>query len=75
MNDLHSALIIMYLAGVVGAGLAGDKRTIGGVGAATLAFFASPLVAAVLILAWPSRMEAEAYYKGKSEEAKAKISN
>lgn len=63
----------MYLAGVIGTGLAGDKRTIGGLGAAVLAFFATPLVAAVLILAWPSRIEAEAYYKGKSEEAKAKI--
>lgn len=73
MNDLHSALIVMYLAGVIGTGLAGDKRTIGGLGAAVLAFFATPLVAAVLILAWPSRIEAEAYYKGKSEEAKAKI--
>ncbi len=73
MSDLQSAFIIIYLAGVVGTGLAGDKRTIGSVGAATLAFFTTPLVASVLILAWPSRMEAEAYYKAKSEEAKEKI--
>jgi hypothetical protein len=43
-------------------------------GAAVMAFFATPLVAAVLILAWPSRMEAEGYYKRKTEEAKAQIS-
>ena len=73
MEDLQNALIIIYLVGVVGVGFAGEKRTIGAFGAIALALFASPLVAAVLILAWPSRMEAEAYYKGKSEEAKAQV--
>lgn len=73
MNDLGTIAIMVYLAGVVGCGMAGDKRTIGAAGAAALALFATPLVGAVLLLSWPTRMEAEAYYKAKSEEARTKI--
>lgn len=73
MNDFQTIAVVMYLAGIIGCGMAGDKRTIGAAGAVALALFATPLVGAVLLLSWPTRMEAEAYYKAKSDEARAKI--
>lgn len=71
--EMQTVLLVVYVAGVLGCGVAGDKRTIGGAGAAVLAFFATPLVAAPLLSCWPSKMEAEAYYRGKIEEAKKKV--
>lgn len=69
--EFQTIVVIVYLAGVVGAFMAGEKRTIGGVGAAGLALLATPLVGGILLLSWPSKMEAEEYYKKKIAEAKA----
>lgn len=73
--EFNTILLLLYLGGIVSVALAGDRRTIGMGPAALMALFATPLVAAVLLLAWPSRQDAEMYYKGKMEEAKAKTGN
>lgn len=69
--EFQTIVVIVYLAGVVGAFMAGEKRTIGGFGAAGLALLATPLVGGVLLLSWPSKIEAEEYYEKKVAAAKA----
>lgn len=71
--EIQTVLILGYVAGVIGCGLAGDKRTIGGAGAAALALFATPLVAAPLLACWPDREEAKERYERKAQEAKERI--
>ena len=46
---------------MAGCAVAGDKRTVGLGGGLALGLFCTPLVGAVLLLAWPSREEV-AYY-------------
>lgn len=58
MNEI---LILFYLAGCACVAYAGDQRTVGMGKALAMALVATPLVGALLILAWPSR-DAFAYW-------------
>lgn len=66
--EYTSAVLLIYLAGVIGCGLAGDKRTVGLVGGLALGLLCTPLVGAVLLLAWPSREEMAYYHWLKKKE-------
>lgn len=54
MNEI---LILIYLAGCACVAYAGDQRTVGMGKALAMALVATPLLGALLILAWPSRDE------------------
>jgi hypothetical protein len=54
---MSELFIIAYLAGIACVGYAGDRRTCGIATAAIMAAVATPVVGAILILAWPSRDE------------------
>lgn len=56
MNDME-ILILFYLLGCACVAFAGDQRTIGMGKALVMALVATPVVGAILILAWPSRDE------------------
>lgn len=66
--DIQLILALIYLAGVAGCAVAGDKRTVGLGGGVALGLFCTPLVGAVLLLAWPSREEVAYYYWLKKRE-------
>jgi len=68
---LNETLILIYIAGVIGCALAGDKRTVGLLGGLALGILTTPLVGAILILSWPTRLEAEAHFLKKKDEAQA----
>jgi hypothetical protein len=50
-------IVLIYLAGCACVAFAGDQRTIGMGKALLISVVASPVVGALLILAWPSREE------------------
>ena len=66
--DIQVIALVIYLAGVAGCAVAGDKRTVGLGGGLALGLFCTPLVGAVLLLAWPSREEVAYYYWLKKRE-------
>lgn len=70
MEDIQTIAILIYLAGVIGCGIAADKRTCGLAGGLAFAIFCTPLVGAILILAWPGREEVAYYYWLKKREEK-----
>ncbi|TXH45490.1 MAG: hypothetical protein E6Q97_31450 [Desulfurellales bacterium] len=57
MMDATTLLTVFYVAGVACVGIAADQRKCGLVTGAVLAALTTPLVGAILILAWPSRDE------------------
>lgn len=63
---MEIVLVILAVAHAVACALAGDQRTIGPIGGFFLGLI--PVAGAVLILAWPSRLEAAEYYRRKKEE-------
>lgn len=69
MEDLQTVAGLLYIAGVIGCGIAADKRTCGLLGGFALGLFCTPLVGAILLLAWPSREEVAYYYWLKKKDA------
>lgn len=69
MKDVQTIAVLIYLAGVIGCAIAGDKRTCGLAGGIALGLFCTPLVGAILLLAWPSREEVAYYYYLKKKDA------
>lgn len=69
--EITTILAVNYLAGVACVAYAGERRTIGMFGAGMIALLASPIVGAILLLAWPTRQDAERYHMEQADKAKA----
>lgn len=68
MENVLGIAVIMYIAGVIGCTAAGEQRTIGAGKALLFAVFASPVVAALIVLAYPTREEIAYYHWLKKRE-------
>lgn len=67
MEILQAAVALLYILGCVFTAVAADQRTAGPGLGFVMALFCTPLVGAVLILAYPKREEAAHYYRMKKK--------
>lgn len=72
MEILQVTFAALYLAGCVATAIAADQRTAGPIQGFIMAMLCTPLVAGVLILAYPSREEIAYYQWLKKKEAEEK---